>query len=185
MRNQDVRYVAEGRKNRQANWKCSIRQWASLGFVAMAVAGSAGCNTFIQQTTDLVEGGPQRRVEEATRRQQAAIETQRRLKQDQRELEQLLAAEERRVREMRGRLQMQAARISKARESNRITAAQEQNLKHRVAELDSEIQSLELKIAASKVSAESAEQANKLRVRLEALKAEEQRIEQEIQVLEK
>ena len=71
--------------------------------------------------------------------------------------------EERKISEMRGRLDEQNAKISRARERNRITAAEEERLKSMVVALDNEIQSLELKIQVNKLSAESTEDASDLR----------------------
>lgn len=186
MKNRQALYVTEdrGEENREKAKTSSIRQWITLGFLVLAVVGNAGCGTFLQQSADLMEGGPQRRIEQAKQRQRTAIDTQMKLRQDREELEQQLAMEERKISEMRGRLDEQNERISRARDRNRISAAEEERLKRMVSSLKSEIQSLELKVQVNKMSKASAEDTSQLRQRLEALKAEQNRIEEEIKALE-
>lgn len=186
MQNRQALYVTEdrGKGNREKEKTFSIRQWIALGFIVLAAVGNAGCNTFIQQTADVMEGGPKRRIEQAKQRQQRAVDTKMKLRKNRRELERQLAMEERKISEMRGRLDEQNAKISRARERNRITATEEERLKSMVVALDNEIQSLELKIQVNKLSAESTEDASDLREKLEALKGKEKRIEEEIKALE-
>ena len=184
MQNRHALYVAEDRDKGKTKRASSTRQWIVLGIMVLVMVGNAGCNTFIQQTADVMEGGPRKRIEEAQQRQEEAVDTQMNLRQNQRELEQQLASEERNIEKMRGRLHEQTARITRARESNRISVAEEERLKRSVAALDNEIQSLELKIQVHKVSAGSAEDTSQLRQKLEALRAEEKRIDEELKTLE-
>ena len=184
MQNRHALYVAEDRDKGKTKRTSSTRQWIVLGIMVLVVVGNASCDTFIKQTVDVMEGGPQKRTEEARQRQQAAIDAQMKLRQNQRELEQQLATEEHNIRKMRGRLHEQTARITRARESNRISVAEEERLKRSVSALDNEIQSLELKIQVNKVSAGSAADTGQLRQELEALRAKEERIEEEIKTLE-
>lgn len=186
MQSRQALYATEdrGRENREKEKTATIRQWIVIGFILLAAIGNAGCNTFIQQTVDVMEGGPERRIMQAEQRQQEAIDKQMRLRQSRRELERQLAMEERKISEMRDRLDEQNKKIRRARERNRISAAEEERLKRLVAALDNEMQSLELKIQVNKLSGESNEDADELRKKLQALKAKEKRIEEEIKALE-
>ena len=155
---------------------------AGLGLMGVALAGLGGC-TFVEQTEDLFKGGPEQRVEAAKQRYGDAVDTQQQLKQTHRELTEQQTIEERKLQEMRHYLESQNARLKRARENRRITEAQERDLHTRVAALASEIGDLEFRIQAARAAGETGDDVH-LQERLQALRSEAERIEEEIQSLE-
>ena len=146
------------------------------------LAGLGGC-TFVEQTEDLVKGGPEQRVEAAKRRHSDAVDTQRQLKRTHQELTEQQTIEERKLHEMRILLEGQNARLKRARENQRITEAQERELHARVTSLAGEIGDLEFKIQAARAVGETGGDAQ-LQERLRALRSEAELIEEEIRSLE-
>ena len=159
-----------------------LRLMAGVLLTGMTLGGLVGC-TFVQQSDDLLSGGPERRMESAVQRQKSVIEEQHRLEQTQRELAGLQESEERKLRELRRRLEDQNARLARAKQSQRITEEQEQRLRTRVDVLNREIRSLVLRIDAAKATDERQDEARLTR-ELEALKREADTIEREIRSLE-
>ena len=155
---------------------------AGLALMGAALAGLGGC-TFVEQTEDLFKGGPGQRVEAAKQRHNDAIDTQQQLKQTHRELTEQQTIEERTLHEMRNLLESQNARLERARESQRITEAQQRDLHARVATLAGEIGDLEFRIQAALAAGETGNDAQ-MQERLQALRSEAERIEEEIRLLE-
>ena len=155
---------------------------AGLALVGMALAGLGGC-TFVEQTEDLIGGGPTQRVESAKQRQSDAVDVQHRLKQTHRELTEQQAIEDRKLRELRNRLESQDARITRARESQRITEAEERGLRTRIGALGDEIRNLEFKLQAARTVSETGSGAQ-LEQELQSLRREAEQIETEISSLE-
>ena len=152
------------------------------GLAGLAFAGIGGC-TFIEQTEDVLQGGPAQRIEAAENRQHEAMDVQSTLRQQQKALAEQQVAEERKLRDLRKRLDDQDARIAKARENQRITEHEEGELRRRIAALDSEIRSLEFRIRAAGTTGDTLDEAG-LEQRLQVLKREVGRIEEEISSLE-
>ena len=148
----------------------------------LTLGGLGGC-TFVQQSDDLLSGGPERRMESAVQRQKAVIEEQQRLQRTEEEIADLQASEERKLRELPRRLDDQNARLARARENRRITEAQERRLRTRVDAINRDIRSLVLKMDAAKATDERQDEARLTR-ELEALKKEADTIEREIRSLE-
>ena len=146
------------------------------------MAGLGGC-TFMEQTDDLLQGGPEKRVDAAKQRQNNAMDRQQELTRTYRELVEQQETDEKMLREMRHLLEEQGARIAQARENQRLTEAEELQLRTRVAALTSEIGDLEFRIQAAR-AAEQTEVDAQLQERLQALRSEAERIESEIRALE-
>ena len=111
------------------------------------------------------------------------MDTQKALRQQQKALAEQMAADQRKLRGLRGRLADQDARLARALESRRITEQEDLELRRRIAALDGEIRSLEFQIQAAGTTGETLDSAH-LERRLRALKGEAARIEQEIGALE-
>ena len=158
-----------------------------IGLASLVIAGAVlavlGSCTFVEQTDDLLKGGPGQRIHSAKQRQSDAIEEQRRLGQAEEELARQQAAEEQKLREMRNGLASQDARIARARENKRITEAEEQRLRVRVDALNGEIRDLDLKMQAAQVIGNTEDDAG-FGEKLEALRQKANRIEAEIRSLE-
>ena len=167
-------------RRRHAPLVCPIRLMA--GLAGLALTGIGGC-TFIEQTEDVLQNGPAQRIETAKKRQQEATDAQRTLRQQQKALAEQQAAEERKLRDLRKRLDDQDARIAKARENQRITEHEEGEFRRRIAALDSEIRSIEFRIQAAGTTGETLDET-RLEQRLQALNREAARIEEDISSLE-
>ena len=166
-------------RRRHTRIACPVRLMA--GLAGLVLTGIGGC-TFIEQTEDVLQGGPAQRIEAAKKHQQEAMDAQRTLRQQQKALADQQAAEERKLRDLRKRLDDQDARIAKARENQRITEHEEGEFRRRIAALDSEIRSLEFRIQAAGATGETLGDAGHEQ-RLQALKREAARIEEEISSL--
>ena len=150
--------------------------------VAVATLSIDGC-TFAEQATDLLEGGPERRVEAAQQRQQAALNTQTSLRHSQQALAEEHARQGRRLAELNRQIRKQDAKIARARVENRITQARAQALRQEIAALNGSVQDLELRIQTARVTGDSEETAD-LEKRLQQLQAEAHMVEQEVELLE-
>ena len=187
--NKDDRHATGCPAHHPARGGCTTSEgaWRSLrmaGFalVGMVLAGLGGC-TFVEQTDDLLKGGPTQRVDAAKRRQSDAIDIQQTLKRTHQELTEQQAIEEAKLEEMRKHLDSQNARIARARESQRITEVQQRDLHARVSTLAGEIGDLEFRIQAARAVGETGNDVQ-LQERLQALRREAEQIEEEIRSLE-
>ena len=153
-----------------------------LGLVGVFLAGLGGC-TFVEQTQDVLEGGPEQRVTSAEQRQADALAAQSRLNERERELAAQLAVDEEKLATMRQRLQDQDERISRARANQRVAEEEEQQLLARVAKLESEIQALYLAIQVARATGDE-QNRERLEERLRALEMQAEEIEADIRLLE-
>ena len=153
-----------------------------LALMGVALTGPGGC-TFVEQTDDLFKGGPEQRIDAAKERQSDAVDQQQRLKRTHEELIEQQSIEEQKLHEMRSLLESQNARLERARESRRITETRQRDLQARVSALAGEIGDLEFRIQAARAVGETTDDAQ-LNERLQDLRSEAERIEEEIRTLE-
>ena len=149
---------------------------------ALAVPFIAGCNTYIQQKADAESGGPEAREKAAEERLEAAQDTESGLKGDQETLAEEQALQDRELAELNQRLEAQEDKIARARAENKITRVKEQAMREQVVSLDGEIEDVELRLQAARLSAD-AEQEEALGNRLAELKVKVGELDGEIDLL--
>ena len=174
--------VAACESSRQRRRRCGIEPMLRVGCAAVLLATVGAC-TFVEQTQDVLEGGPEKRVEAAEQRQREAIAAQQELQRSQRELEQQLGVEEDKLTALRERLRTQDERIAAAKANQRIAETEERELLTRAAALSGEIQALELMLQAARTT-EDTHDREQLQQRLRALEEQAEQMEQELMLLE-
>ena len=185
-------YTAERHAtDRPGGWRCArggarpreaFVRIAFTGLAVAALAGGGGC-TFMEQADDVMTGGPQKRIESAEQRQQAAMAEQRRLQRARDAVTRQQVAEVESLMAMRKHLEGQEARLARMKAERQIAEEEERTFRRRIASLDGEIQGLELAIRASRATGET-QSAEDLEKRLRALRQQAEELEEDIRLLE-
>ena len=151
-------------------------------FAAITFPFIEGCNTYVQQKADVLSGGPERRVRDAQERQQAAEDTQHGLQSDQEALAEERALQEEEWTALNRRLKAQETQIARARAENRITRAKEQEMRETIRALDRDVQDMELRLQAARLSGD-VHQEEALRKQLQELDKKVSALGEEIDLL--
>ena len=131
------------------------KRYALALFAVLTLALVTGCNTYLQQKTDVVAGGPENREREAKEQQDAARDTGSGLQDDLEALAEERAYQDQKLATLDQLRKAQEIRIANARAQNNITRAEEQLMREQVMSLDREIRSVELGIQAARASADT------------------------------
>ncbi len=174
--------VAAREFGRQHCRRRSIKWMLCVGYAA-ALQIAVGACTFVEQTQDILEGGPKKRVEAAEQRQSEAIAARQELQRRQEQLKQQLEVEEGKLMILRERLRSQEERIAEAKANQRIAETEERKLLMRAATLSREIEDLELMLQAARTT-EDTHDHDQLQQRLHTLEEQAEQMQQEIMLLE-
>ncbi|WP_417513567.1 hypothetical protein [Minwuia sp.] len=156
-----------------------LRFFSRAGMMASVLMMAVACTTYTQQKADALSGGPERRVQEAKQRQQAAQDANLGLKSDQEALAEEREMQEQQIVDLNRQVRDQEQAIARARAENRISRAKEQQLRDRVRDLDRDIQEAELRRLSASASGNKA-QERALESELDQLRSKARSLDREI-----